>query len=255
MSSKTQFKPSELDEFKNNGFVIVRSLFNKEEMMYVKNQALNLLNEKPKLGREMVYLEESLKTPGIKQVSRIENFLPYNDELNKLFNEGRMMACLNELFGETAVLFKDKINYKQPGEGVATPHQDIQSNWLDFADFYISVQVCIDENTTENGCLQVCSGFNKQGLIGKRWEPLTEEQMKDMKFIDFTGKPGDCIFFDCYTPHKSSSNMSSKPRNNLYLTYNPLSQGDHRELYFSGKRIDFPPDNERKPGQNFKYRV
>ena len=74
MSSKTQFKPSELDEFKNNGFVIVRSLFNKEEMMYVKNQALNLLNEKPKLGREMVYLEESLKTPGIKQVSRIENF-------------------------------------------------------------------------------------------------------------------------------------------------------------------------------------
>ena len=255
MNSYKFFSPLEIKEFKDKGFVIVRNLFTIEEMRAVKNHTLNLLNKKPMAGKEMVYLEESLKAPGEKQVSRIENFLPFNNQLNKLFNDGRLMIYLKELFGETAVLFKDKINYKQPGEGIAAPHQDMQSNWSDFADFFISVQVCIDENTIENGCLQVCSGYNKNGLIGKRWEPLTEELMKNMEFIDFTGNPGDCIFFDCYTPHKSTANMSDKSRNNLYLTYNPISQGDHRETYFSGKRIDFPPDNERKPGQNLKYRV
>ena len=92
------------------------------------------------------------------------------------------MIYLKQLFGETAVLFKDKINYKQPGEGIAAPHQDMQSNWSDFADFYFS-QVCIDENTIENGCLQVCSGYNKNGLI-KALGTSNKELMKNMEFID-----------------------------------------------------------------------
>lgn len=255
MNKNNFFSLSQKKEFKNNGFVIVRNLFSEEEMRVVKKHALALLVEKPKIGKQMVYLEENFKTPGKKQVSRIENFLPFNIQLNEFFNDGRMMSCLEELFGEPAVIFKDKINYKLPGEGKAAPHQDIQSNWSNYADFFISVQVCIDENTLENGCLEVCSGFNKLGLIGKRWEPLSEEIIKDMDFIHFTGKPGDCIFFDCFVPHQSSLNMSDVSRSNLYLTYNPLSQGDHRELYFSDKRVDFPPDNERKEGQNFKYRV
>ena len=44
------------------------------------------------------------------------------------------MLRLDELFG-SCILFKDKINYKLLGEGEVTPHQDIQSNWSDFADF------------------------------------------------------------------------------------------------------------------------
>ena len=235
MSKKNFFSLSQINEFKNNGFVIVRDLFSKEEMSVVKKHTSDLLKEKPKVGKQMVYLEENLKAIDKKQVSRIENFLPFNTQLNELFNDVRMMLRLEELFGEPGVLFKDKINYKLPGEGKAAPHQDMQSNWSSYADFFISVQVCIDENTIENGCLEVCSGFNKSGLIGKQWEPLSEEIIKDMEFIYFTGKPGDCIFFDCYTPHQSSPNMSDVSRNNLYLTYNPLSQGDHRELYLSDK--------------------
>ena len=255
MSKKNFFSPSDLNEFKNNGFVIVRSLFSEEEMSVVKKHTHDLLEEKPKVGRQMVYLEENLKNPGKKQVSRIENFFPFNTTLKDLCNDERMMLRLEELFGEPGVLFKDKINYKLPGEGKVTPHQDIQSNWSDFADFFISVQVCIDENTIETGCLEVRPRVNKNGLIGTYWEPLSEELIKDMEFINFTANAGDCIFFDCFTPHRSKPNMSGKTRSNIYLTYNPLSQGDHRELYFSGKRLDFPPDNERKPGQDLKFQV
>ena len=255
MSRKAYFSPSEIKEFKEKGFVIVRNLFSELEMREVKKNANELLNEEPEFGKQMVYLEENLMNPGKKQVSRIENFFPFNATLKKLCNDERMMVRVEELFGEPGVLFKDKINYKLPGEGEVTPHQDIQSNWSDFADFFISVQICIDENTIQNGCLEICSGFHKNGLIGTYWEPLSEEVIKDMDFIDFTANPGDCIFFDCFTPHRSKPNMSDETRSNIYLTYNPLSKGDHRELYFSGKRRDFPPDNERKPGQNLKFQV
>ena len=255
MSKISFFSLLEIEEFKNNGFVIVRNLFSKEEMDIIAKHATALLEETPKIGRQMVYLEESVKEPGKKQVCRIENFLPYYAKLKELCDDERILYRLEELFGEPGVLFKEKINYKLPGEGKAAPHQDIQSNWLDYADFFISVQICIDENTIENGCLEVCGGHNKLGLIGEFWEPLSEKITKDMEFVHFAAKPGDCMFFDCFTPHRSNPNMSDVSRSNFYLTYNPASQGDHRELYLSEKRISFPPDNERASGQSYKYRV
>ena len=41
----------------------------------------------------------------------------------------------------------------------------------------------------------------------------------------------------------------------LYVTYNRLTEGDHRERYFAEKRQNFPPDIEREPGKNYVFRV
>jgi hypothetical protein len=39
------------------------------------------------------------------------------------------------------------------------------------------------------------------------------------------------------------------------LTYNAKSYGDHRAQYFADKRANFPPDVERKPGTEYRFRV
>jgi HSP20 family molecular chaperone IbpA len=41
----------------------------------------------------------------------------------------------------------------------------------------------------------------------------------------------------------------------LYLTYNAAAEGDHRARYFAEKRESFPPDVERRPGIEYKFRV
>ena len=41
----------------------------------------------------------------------------------------------------------------------------------------------------------------------------------------------------------------------LYVTYNPAAEGDHRERYFAEKRVSFPPDIERKPGEEYVFKV
>ena len=41
----------------------------------------------------------------------------------------------------------------------------------------------------------------------------------------------------------------------LYLTYNRASDGDWCERYFTDKRASFPPDIERQPGVEYKFRV
>jgi ectoine hydroxylase-related dioxygenase (phytanoyl-CoA dioxygenase family) len=67
--------------------------------------------------------------------------------------------------------------------------------------------------------------------------------------------PGDVLFFDSYVPHASKANQTDSPRRILYLTYNAKSCGDHRAQYFADKRTNFPPDVERKPGTEYRFRV
>ena len=90
------------------------------------------------------------------------------------------------------------------------------------------------------------------GIIGKYDKPLEGDDLNGMKFEMVPTEIGDVLFFDHFTPHQSKSNNSDKPRSNIYLTYNLLSEGDHRNEYLNRKRRELPPDNERKEGMKFE---
>ena len=92
-------------------------------------------------------------------------------------------------------------------------------------------------------------------LIGEEWKPLTREQLAGYPLIPIPSEPGDVLFFDSYVPHASKMNETDRARRILYLTYNARSHGDHRARYFADKRANFPPDIERKPGTDYRFRV
>ena len=79
--------------------------------------------------------------------------------------------------------------------------------------------------------------------------------MEGMKFEPALLEPGDMVFFDSFVPRGSSPNMTDQPRRVLYITYNKLSEGDHRKQYYADKRKNFPPDCERDPEKEYKFRV
>ena len=47
------------------------------------------------------------------------------------------------------------------------------------------------------------------------------------------------FFFNAYAPHRSSKNLKTQYRRNLYLTYNLKKKGNFRSKYFSDKEIKF----------------
>jgi ectoine hydroxylase-related dioxygenase (phytanoyl-CoA dioxygenase family) len=87
------------------------------------------------------------------------------------------------------------------------------------------------------------------------WRPLDEDEMERIEFIACPAQPGDVVFFDAFTPHRSEPNMTASPRRVLYVTYNRLSEGDHRQRYYADKRKNYPPDCEREPGKKYEFRV
>lgn len=242
----------QIEEFKRNGFLVIRNAFNDDDISRIESWTSDLEKMPEQSGKQWVYHEKSKLNPDIQLINRIENISPFHEGFAELSNVLAQPTAI--LFDEEATLFKEKINFKMPGGDGFKPHQDSQAGWEDYAKYFISVMVCIDEATIENGCLQMVSGFQQKGLY-REWEPLTDEDMADMEFVHYPTKPGDIVFFDCYTPHASEPNLSNKIRRLYFATYNKLSEGTHIEKYYADKYKTFPPDIDRVEGKEYIFRV
>ena len=255
MLQNMYLQENDIKKFKEQGFLLKNNLFNQIEMNKIKQWVEEIEHFPEVRGKYWQYYEKSLIDENIRLLSRIENFCPYHQEMNFLINEGKIMTLMSELLQEPAVLFKEKINFKMPGGNGFTPHQDIQAGWNKYGNFYVTVLISIDESNLENGCLEIAPNYHNLGLIGELWQPLSEKEIETMNFIPVVTQPGDVIFFDCYVPHRSQPNFSDTPRRILYLTYNPLSQGNHRQEYYDDKYKNYPPDIERDPDKEYVFKV
>jgi hypothetical protein len=249
------FSQRDLADFDRDGFIVIPQMYSTAEIRELSAWIDEIAARKPERGRHMVYYEDSLLQKGEKVLSRIERFVEYHEGLKTLVTDDRMTGRASELLGEPAVLFKEKINFKLPGGGGFKPHQDIQPGWDDYAPYFLSALVAVDDSSERNGCLELAAGHHKRGRIGRKWEPMEGKELEGIAFKTYAMKPGDVVYFDCFVPHQSKPNLTDTPRRNLYLTFNRLSDGDHREKYFADKRKSYPPDYEREPGKEYVFRV
>lgn len=246
---------AEIEEFRQKGWVVRRAFFTPAEVRQIVDWTDELAVRPEQPGREMVYGEISRNGSGERLIQRIENFCPYHAGFERIVCQGKLQTAIDELFDEPSCLFKDKINFKMAGGAGFEPHQDQQAGWSRYAPLFITALVGVDRATIENGCLAIADMPRLDKMIGPEWEPLLDEKKGGHTLTPVLTEPGDVIFFDSYVLHGSDPNESSAQRRLLYLTYNPLSRGDHRRRYFDEKRANFPPDIERRPGDVYRFRV
>lgn len=242
----------QVKEFQSTGFTVYRGLYDQDEMRQITDWCDEVANYPEIPGRHMMYFEQSQLDPSVRILSRIEDFEPYHEGFSRIFTDGKLKQCVDHLCDEKSVLFKDKINFKMPGGDGFRAHQDIQAGWDTYSPFHITALVTIDPCTIENGCLEIAAGHHDKGFIGEKWKPLDEDALD---YIALPTEPGDAVFFDSFAPHRSGPNLTDHPRRVLYVTYNRLSDGDHRRQYYIDKRKNYPPDCERDADKEYKFKV
>jgi len=244
----------QVEQFHRDGFLLVRTMYSPEEMQDI-SQWTDEVAESPEItGHYMMYFESS-QQDGSRIISRIEDFVSFHAGFAELITRRRMQQAVSELLGEAAVLFKDKINFKLPGGDGFKEHQDVQAGWDDYADLHITAMIAIDETNADNGSVEMISGMHKQGLLGIKWTPLTDADTANADYEAVHCKPGDAVFFDSYAPHRSSPNNTDQARRVLYITFNGVSEGDHRARYYADKRKNYPPDIDRDPDKDYAFKV
>jgi hypothetical protein len=245
----------EIESFGRGGYARVDRIFDVKELARITGWVDELQNWPGTPGQHMMYFEQSLDEPPRRILNRMENFSPYHARMRELLSGRALLGATEALFGEDAVLFKKKTNFKLPGGGGFEPHQDARAGWDDYASIYITAMVSIDETTGENGCPEMGRWNHRHEMIDELWNPLTDGELDDFEFVPCPTKAGDVVYFDSLVPHRSAPNLTATPRRVLYITYNKLSEGDHRERYYADKRGSYPPDCEREPDKVYAYRV
>lgn len=254
MNSERILSEEQVEQFHRDGFLLVRGMYSPEETAAISDWTNEVASYPEVPGKYMMYFEES-QADQSRILCRIENFVPYHEGFSKLITARRMQQAVSELFGEDAVLFKDKINFKMPGGDGFAAHQDVQAGWDRYGSLHITAMVAIDPCTEDNGCLEFAPAAHDRGLIGSQWTPLSDTELSDEAYRKLPMAPGDAVFFDSYAPHRSAPNHTDRPRRILYFTYGRASDGDQRERYYADKRDSYPPDIEREPGKEYVFRV
>jgi ectoine hydroxylase-related dioxygenase (phytanoyl-CoA dioxygenase family) len=246
----------DVEAFRRDGWLVVRGALDDarlEELDAAVRRLERQAVESDGAGHVGHGLHHFEQTDAGAVLARSEDFVHDDPVLRDFICTGLVVDVLGQLFGEPAVLFKEKINYKQPGGGGFAPHQDATA--YRFVDHHISCMVPLDPATPASGCLYVAPGFaagqlptDERGRIeaatadGLAWQPVPLE-------------PGDLLFFDSYTPHYSDTNTTNRARRAAYLTYNAASLGDHRDRYYADKRAEFAARGDDFEGERVRISI
>ena len=254
MSSTLKLK----DQYNRQGYFKIENFFKEDFIKYIKKEIGFLKLKKSRKIR--IYTDKQSR------VHRIERFYQISEKIKSL--NKIILKELQNIFNEEFVIFKDKCNFKAPGDEGFFAHYDgifkwkdsnskIRKGWEEYSAEFITVLVTLDDFTLENGTLEISQRHNGSfeklfERIAKHITPyknpfaageqvyqeamLAKEQILKCEFEPLIVKAGSLIFFSSRCPHRSAKNKSNKNRDSLYLTYNPARFGDHYEGYFNDKK-------------------
>jgi hypothetical protein len=258
-----RLSPEQISSYDRDGFLLLRAaeVWTPAELKLLLASVNEMEQWPDQKGKWMKYYEVDRRVASNpKLLCRMENFTQYSPALDFILNGDKLPALASDLFGESSILYKEKVNMKLPGGAGFTPHQDVAAGWWMYGQtLHLSCLVSIDAATVENGCLEVVPAHNRDGLLSDDWQEMpssiVQEWDKQALWQSVPTAPGDVLFFDSYVPHRSAPNDTQLPRRVLYATYAKASEGDLRSRYYADKRAAYPPDCEREDGRKYEYKV
>jgi len=220
--------------WERDGFLVLRGALRPERVDEVRAWVDEIAAWGDAGGPGLHHFEQTDAGPAI---ARSEDLIGHHAGIRALLTEGLLADLASALFGEPALLYKEKINYKQPGGGGFAPHQDAPA--YRFVDHHVSVMVPIEAATEASGCLWVAQGHRRGMLEMDGLKGLSAAVVDELDWRPVELFPGDLLWFDSYAPHYSDTNTTDTGRRALYLTYNAASAGDFRATYYQDKVAEF----------------
>ena len=259
--------PEQRSEYERDGFVLVRSLFDAEEIALLRGA----IETDPQLHASLYDRHDASG-----KSTRMATWNHPGDSVYGLAARShRVVDTMEEMLGGEVYHYHSKLTAKEPRDGGAWEwHQDYgywYHNGCVFP-YMASVMVALDKTTRENGCLQVIRGSHHAGRVEHGVLPgqqvgadprRVEEMLKTMELVYAEMDPGDGLFFHANVMHRSDQNRSpnrrwtvlfcyNAARNNPYLDhhhpqYTPLHKVDDQAIKLAGvKHANASEDYFRK---------
>lgn len=261
------FTPEQQIAYERDGYVLVRSLFDAEEIALLRDA----IETDPQLQASLYDRHDASG-----KSTRMATWNHPGDSVYGLAARShRVVDTMEAMLGGEVYHYHSKLTAKEPLEGGAWEwHQDYgywYHNGCMFP-YMASMMLALDKTTRENGCLQVIRGSHHAGRVDHGVLPgeqvgadprRVEEMLKTMELVYCEMEPGDGLFFHSNVMHRSDQNRSpnrrwtvlfcyNAARNNPYLEhhhpqYTPLHKVNDDAIKLAGvKYAETSPDYFRK---------
>jgi ectoine hydroxylase-related dioxygenase (phytanoyl-CoA dioxygenase family) len=225
---------AQLAEYHDTGYVLVRGLFDAEEIDLLRRAA----KEDHELDRRAFG-----RADGEGGNVRLSLWNHPGDGIYGMFARcERMVRSAERLLGGEVYHYHSKMIMKDPKVGGAWAwHQDY-GYWYQngvLQPLLSSLFLAVDPCTRENGCLQVIRGSHHCGRInhvltgdqaGADRERV-DEVLKRMPLDYVEMQPGDGLWFHCNLLHRSDQNRSDHPRWAMICCYNAARNDPYKESH------------------------
>lgn len=256
--------------FEKDGYVLVRGLFDSEEIGMLRAA----IEQDPAL-RGSLYDRRDASGKSTRMATWNH---PGDSVYGLAARSRRVVDTMEDALGGEVYHYHSKLTAKEPQDGGAWEwHQDYgywYHNGCVFP-YMASVMVALDRCTRENGCLQVLRGSHHAGRVDhgvmegeqvgadpRRVNALIARH----ELVHCEMEPGDGLFFHCNVMHRSDQNRSAHrrwtvlfcynaARNDPYLEhhhprYTPLVKVDDGAIKAAGVKFSASADEFRKTFAN-----
>ena len=228
----TLFTPSQRQAYDNDGFVLIRSLFDAQEIALMRSA----MEQDPAI-RDNLYERKDAQGKS----TRIALWNEPGDSVYGLAaRSDRVVDTMQDMLGCEVYHYHSKLTAKEPFDGGAWEwHQDY-GYWYHNGCLFphmASVMVALDRANRENGCLQVIRGSHRVGRVNHSTGPgeqvgadmeRVEQMLAGMELVYAEMEPGDGLFFHSNVMHRSDQNRSANRRWTVLFCYNAAHNSPYR---------------------------
>ena len=220
----TVFTSAQRQAYDKDGFVLIPSLFDTEEISLMRQA----MEQDPALKQS---LYERRDAQG--KATRIALWNEPGDSVYGLAARSeRVVDTIEDMLGAEVYHYHSKLTAKEPFDGGAWEwHQDY-GYWYHNGCLFphmASVMVALDRADRHNGCLQVIRGSHQTGRINHSTGPgeqvgadmeRVNQMLNELDLVYAEMAPGDGLFFHSNVMHRSDQNRSANRRWTVLFCYN-----------------------------------
>lgn len=221
-----------LSDWSNSGLVVIPDVFTGDDLSSLQEWVTEL--ETAPGDFDGIWQYDEVTPDGTPARCRTENFLPHHTGLRNLLATGVIPTWAGQLLGCDAVVYKEKLNYKNPGGAGFRVHQDAPA--YPGVDRTLACLIAVDDAHVDNGCLEVAAGAHRRLLPDDGAGCVAPDVADELTFSLVEVSAGSVVFFHEHLPHRSRPNNSDQRRRTIYVTFTDASESYTRDDYYAQKQ-------------------
>lgn len=226
--------PAEMAQYDRDGYFLYGAILTETGLERIRAECMEAWrHEKGGFDPDKTWLQNAL----------LPNIHHQSPTVRRFYFDGPMVDVARQVIGPNIKGATSQLTFKMRGNTKSFGwHQDNGYGELEPYNA-ITCLTALDDADEQNGCLWIVPGSHRRGQIsvGERGSAAAKEAFQEIvldvdesQAIPLPMKAGECMFFHCWTLHKSQGNASKdRDRRFLFMRY---ADADAVEVY-----------NERRP--------